>query len=198
MAGVSSFGFSGTNAHVVLEEGPPARPNAGAEVRSFYCVPLSARSDAALSTIAAQYAQVIASRPELTLANLVCTAGAGRSHFPHRLAVVADSMETAANAMRAFADGKPHPALQAGIVVPGQAREVVFLFAGECSQSFGMGGRLLYDMSSVYRAAIDQCDHLLGPDAAGRTLNSVLWSSSGEIASLDDPAWRQPALFAVQ
>jgi len=108
--------------------GRAERRNRGAIV--LLCAAFGAQRCRAFD-IAAQYAQVIASRPELTLANLVCTAGAGRSHFPHRLAVVADSKETAANAMQAFADRKPHPALQAGIVVPGQAREVVFLFAGD-------------------------------------------------------------------
>jgi amino acid adenylation domain-containing protein len=197
LAGVSSFGFSGTNAHVVLQEGPELARTTGAEPRSFHCVPLSARTDAALAELATSYAQAISSHPDLVLADIAYTAGAGRSHFARRLAVVAESTTVAADAFTALGAGKPHPALHTGIAVPDQPDEVVFLFAGQDAAFPGMG-RLLYDTSRVYRDTIDQCDRLLGSDAAGRTLKSVLWPAPDEHPLPDDPSWAPPALFAVQ
>ncbi len=192
-AGVSSFGFSGTNAHVVLQDAPPIGP-ACAEPRTFHCLPLSARSETALAELARQYGRAIA-RPEMSLSDISHTAGAGRSHFPHRLAVVAESKETAINALTAFAEGKSHPALHRGTAVPGQALDVAFLFASQSSAYPGMG-RLLYETSSVYRDAIDQCASHLGPDGDGRTLKTVLLSSSND--RMEDRAWAKPALFAVE
>ena len=192
-AGVSSFGFSGTNAHVVLQDAPPIGP-ACAELRTFHCLPLSARSETALAELARQYARAI-TRPEMSLQDISHTAGAGRSHFPHRLAVVAESKESAINALTAFAEGKLHRALHRGTAVPGQALDIAFLFASPSSANPGMG-RLLYEMSSVYRDAIDQCDSHLGSDGYGRTLKSVLLSSSNDC--VEDRAWVKLALFAVE
>ncbi len=191
LAGVSSFGFSGTNGHLVIEEAPPPEPDKDGAARSHHCLPLSARSGAALVEIAALYVDALASHRDLSLADVAGTAGAGRSHFSHRLAVVADTAEAAAEALRAFIDGKPRSALRHGIAAPIPSLDLVFLFAGPDAEIPG-SVRHLYDTSDVYREAIDLCDQLLGPDALGRTLRSALWSS------VPDSTWQLPALFATQ
>jgi acyl transferase domain-containing protein/SAM-dependent methyltransferase/NAD(P)-dependent dehydrogenase (short-subunit alcohol dehydrogenase family) len=198
MAGVSSFGFSGTNAHAVIQEAPRTdRKVARAEPRSFHCLPLSARSETALAKLATRYRQTMSNRSDLALGDVTHTAGAGRSHFPRRLAVVADTTATAVDALRAFAGGGSHPALHIGAAAPGQPQEVVFLFAGQDSAYPGMG-RQLYDSSGVYREAVDRCDRLIGTDALGRTLKSVLWPSSGDNTLLDEPVWVRLSLFVAQ
>ena len=191
LAGVSSFGFSGTNGHVVIEEAPPPASDTGGAARSHHCLPLSARSDAALMEIAALYAEALSSQPALNLADVARTVGAGRSHFSHRLAVVADTSSAAADALRAFIDGKPRSALRQGIAAPAELPDIVFLFAGAEAEAPG-DARHLYDTSNIYREAIDLCDQLVGPDAFGRTLTSELWSPS------PDSAWKIPRLFATQ
>jgi acyl transferase domain-containing protein/acyl carrier protein len=113
LAGVSSFGFSGTNAHVVLAEAPEQdRAPTGEETADqLTCLPLSARSAAALRALALDYAALLetgAALPEI--ARAACL---GRSHHPWRLAVVADRAGQAAQALRAFASGEHHPALRA-------------------------------------------------------------------------------------
>jgi amino acid adenylation domain-containing protein len=198
MAGVSSFGFSGTNAHVVIQEAPREDHHiAGAEPRSLHCLPLSARSATALAKLAASYAQTMADRPDLALGDVAHTAGVGRSHFPQRLAVVADTAEAAVDALRAFASGGSHPALHNGTAAPGQPAEVVFRFAGPDQAYPGMG-RQLYDTSGVYRDAVDRCDRLIGPDASGRTLTSMLWPSRNDETAGCDPFWAPLMLFATQ
>jgi acyl transferase domain-containing protein/SAM-dependent methyltransferase/NAD(P)-dependent dehydrogenase (short-subunit alcohol dehydrogenase family) len=198
IAGVSSFGFSGTNAHAVIEEAPRADDKTSdAEPRSFHCLPLSARSETALAKLAARYGKTMSDRPDLGLSDVAHTAGVGRSHFPRRLAVVADTADTAIDALRAFASGGSHPALHTGTAAPGQPQEVVFLFAGQDSAYPDMGSQL-YDTSGVYRDAVDRCDRLIGPDVAGRTLRSVLWPSANDKTLADEPVWTGLMLFAVQ
>ncbi len=122
-AGVSSFGFSGTNAHVVLEEPPPAAQRSGTP-RSVHVLPLSARTDSALSELERRYA-TLAGSGEPNLADLCYTAGTGRSHFSVRAAYVAGSAEELQQKLR---DGAP-PAT-GRTPAPGDAK-VAFLFSGQ-------------------------------------------------------------------
>jgi acyl transferase domain-containing protein/NADP-dependent 3-hydroxy acid dehydrogenase YdfG/acyl carrier protein len=228
LAGVSSFGFSGTNAHVVLEEAPaapavgvhpvPPVPASGVQPaplapapesalalklepaslgRALYCLPVSGRSRVALAALAGSYADTLAKIPASALGQIARTAGAGRSHFSERAAVVATTSLEAVSALRALHAGETHPVLHRGTALPGQPPEVVFLFTGQGSQYPGMS-RQLYDGSAVFRDVIDRCDALLGADGHGRTLKSVLWSDGGDQAPIHETAWTQPALFAVE
>ena len=185
IAGVSSFGFSGTNAHVLIEEAPLASAVAQAETRPLHCLPLSARSETALRDLAQRYADALAPGRGLTLADAAHTAGVGRSHFAERLAVVADNEATARAALTAFVQGQEHPALHRGTADPGQVPEVVFLYTGQGAQYPGMS-QALYERSPVFREIIDRCDALLGADDQGRTLKTVLQAGPAENAPLHE------------
>ena len=98
IAGISSFGFAGTNAHVILEEAPeaggqPAAAPVGRPARRprFSILPLSARTPAALVQVADQYRSWLSAHPEATLADVCFTAGVGRAHLEHRAALVVNS-----------------------------------------------------------------------------------------------------------
>jgi acyl transferase domain-containing protein len=197
LAGVSSFGFSGTNAHVVIEEAPVAQPAVVLATRPLHCLPLSARSSEALEQLAGAYAEAFATAEDASFVDLVNTAGVGRSHLRERAAIVAGTTAEAITALHALHLDKPNPAVHRGTAVPGQAPEVVFLFAGQGSQYPGMSERL-YAGSPIFREVIDQCNALLGPDAQGRTLKSILWASCGDQAPIHETMWTQPALFAVE
>jgi acyl transferase domain-containing protein/acyl carrier protein len=197
LAGVSSFGFSGTNAHVVIEEAPVAQPAVALAHRPLHCLPLSARSGEALAQLAGSYAEAFSTAEEGAFFDLVNTAGVGRSHLSERAAIVAGSAAQASAALQALHLGKPHPAVHRGTALPGQAPEVVFLFTGQGSQYPGMSEQL-YAGSPIYREVLDRCDQLLGPDAQGRTLKSVLWELGGDQAPIHETAWTQPALFALE
>lgn len=108
LAGVSAFGFSGTNAHVIVEEPPARAPRASEDgTRRMRLLPLSAKSEDALRAVAARYAARLAGAAAPDFAAIAFTAGAGRAHFPHRLAIVADSADDARGALEAFAAGRP-------------------------------------------------------------------------------------------
>lgn len=194
-AGVSSFGFSGTNAHVLLEEAPPAEAIVPSNVdRPLHCLPLSARSEAGLVELAGRMARRLADGRD-ALADVAHSAGVGRSHFAARAAVLASQSSVAHDALLALARGESHPALLRGVAEPGKPPEVVFMYTGQGSQYPAMS-RQLYDSSPVYSEIIDRCDELLGADAQGRTLRSVLHAEDS--GAIHETAWTQPALFAVE
>ncbi|MBI5785598.1 MAG: SDR family NAD(P)-dependent oxidoreductase [Rhodocyclales bacterium] len=197
LAGVSSFGFSGTNAHVVLEEAPPVAADGGAPgaLRPLHCMPLSARSEEALEQVAARTRDTLVGAT--AFADAAYSAGVGRSHFHVRAAVVAADTGEARAALQALSCGESHAALFRGATEPGQVPEVVFLFTGQGSQYPGMSQKL-YDSAPVFREVIDRCDELLGADAQGRTLKMVLQAGPAEGAPIHETAWTQPALFAVE
>jgi acyl transferase domain-containing protein/NADPH:quinone reductase-like Zn-dependent oxidoreductase/thioesterase domain-containing protein len=138
-AGVSAFGFGGTNAHVVVEEAP-AGADAAAESDHPRILPLSAKSPAALRELVAAYANAGGS-----LRDICASAQHGRAHLPYRAAVVASSIEELREklAAQSIDDGPP----------PARPR-VAFVFSGQGTQYAGMGRRL-YDAHPTFRRAID-------------------------------------------
>jgi acyl transferase domain-containing protein len=191
-AGVSSFGFSGTNAHVVLQEPPPGRATSSAHDRHLLC--LSAKSDAALKILASRFADHLTEHPEQPLNSVCYTAGAGRSHFAQRLAVTARTHEEARAALASFASGAEPPCLYAH-VTHSELTKVAFLFTGQGSQRAGMG-RELFDSEPAFRDALFRCDEILRPHL-DRPLLSVIYPSGGS-SVIDQTVYAQPALFAVE
>jgi acyl transferase domain-containing protein len=183
IAGISSFGFSGTNAHLILEE-PPRQEKAIAELeRPLHIATFSARTADALETVEGRIRDYL-QRDPAPLPDIAHTCNTGRTHFRERLAVIAR-------------DGRDlREKLAAGKVVTGVGRQVAgklaFLFTGQGSQWPGMC-RELYDTQPVFRDSLDEC-------AAGlrleRPLLDVIYGSSGTL--LEQTAYTQPALFAIE
>ena len=151
LAGVSSFGFSGTNAHVILEEVPaPAPVAAPAADRPQHVLALSARDAGGLSALAAAFAQRLQDASE-PLADICFTANTGRAHFAHRLSVRADGSEPMRAALRAAANDEPAMGLVRGTV--GERPRIAFLFTGGGAQSVGHGSRLVRAFEVLPRRA---------------------------------------------
>lgn len=196
-AGVSSFGFSGTNAHVVIESAPgdaPREPDRAGD-RRLHLLPLSARSDAALGELIVRMARHLYGHPDAALADVAATASTGRFHFPHRLAVVAESTAEAAAILDRYAAGDRTSAAFAGRV-PAARGGVAFLFTGQGAQYAGMG-RGLYDDEPVFRAALDRCDEILRPHL-DRSILDLMFDRDGAGVLLDQTVYAQPALFAFE
>jgi acyl transferase domain-containing protein len=198
LAGVSSFGWSGTNAHVILEEAPPAaeaRPEAPVRAQ---LLPISARSEAALRALAGRYRDLLRSGELRSVASLedVCfTAATRRTHHDHRAAFIGATFDQLADALAAFVDGAPQRGTSIGQQLPGRAPAAVFVFCGQGPQWWGMGRELLAE-EPVFRDALLQCDEQIR-QLAGWSLVDELKADEGA-SRLNETEFAQPALFALQ
>jgi non-ribosomal peptide synthase protein (TIGR01720 family) len=177
-AGVSAFGIGGTNAHVVLEEAPPAA--ATTRSRPWHILPLSAQSPAALDTSEAALAAVLTARPDIEIADVAASLALGRTALRRR------SIRFAQNGTATHMAERDH--------VPSGERLVAFLFAGQGAQRSGMG-KEAYAAEPDFRAAFDRCATILAPHI-GADLRRLLFET-GDLR-INDTAFAQPALFAVE
>jgi acyl transferase domain-containing protein len=191
-AGVSSFGFSGTNAHVVLEEAPPVP--AANEVAGAFVVPLAARNDAALRALAQRHADFLAVDPTIALPDIATTMALGRAQLPRRCALVAETSAELERELRALATGGSN-ATQ-GTLRAGERPRIAFLFTGQGAQYAGMG-RGLYDSEPVFRSVIDRATAVLAP-LLERPLLDVLFLANGAVSPINETAFTQPAMFALE
>ncbi|MBW4667893.1 MAG: SDR family NAD(P)-dependent oxidoreductase [Cyanomargarita calcarea GSE-NOS-MK-12-04C] len=195
LAGVSSFGFGGTNCHVVLQESPAGIQKKEPLERPLHLLTLSAKSEQALGELAQSYTKFLASHPEESLANICFTANVGRCHFDYRLAVTATSslklQITLSNNL-----SKETPGLLNGQAEIGKCRKIVFLFTGQGSQYVGMG-RQLYETQPTFQRNLDRCNEILQPYLE-KSLLSVLYPDPNESYLLNQTAYTQPALFAIE
>jgi acyl transferase domain-containing protein len=192
-AGVSSFGFSGVNAHVVLGDAPapPAGQDAaGVTVaeRPLHVLALSGRSERSLAQLAQRYIECLSGNPGLPLEDVCHSANTGRLHAGCRLAIVAASGEDARAQLGAFLQ---HQRTAQAPDAPGEPR-IAFLFSGQGSQRWGMA-RELYETQPTFRRRLRQCSNILSD--LQHQLLEVLYGS--DHALLDRTEYAQPALFAV-
>jgi acyl transferase domain-containing protein/acyl-CoA synthetase (AMP-forming)/AMP-acid ligase II/acyl carrier protein len=202
LAGVSSFGFGGTNAHVVLEEASTTVSVEAERERPKHILTFSAKSDKALQELAQRYVETLdATSP---LADVCYTANTGRSsggaasltHFDYRLAVVAESTVQLREQLDAFVVKKETGGLISRQLRSQKPPRLAFLFTGQGSQYVGMG-RELYLTQPTFRASLDRCDEILRPYLDKPLLN-VLYPEPGETSPIDATAYTQPTLFALE
>ena len=210
LAAVSAFGFSGTNAHVIVEgvswgtfstcqsatgtlKTCPTKP-------PLHLFTLTAASDEALKSLAEKYCGHISAHPELRLEDLCFSAATTRDHFKRRIAVVAVSCDELRTKLQAFHTGSDPTEVIGGICSknePADHSNLGFLFTGQGSQYVGMG-RELYATQPIFRVAIDRCEDFLR-DRLDRPLTDVLFSEQSDAdRRLDQTIYTQPALFALQ
>jgi len=195
IAGISSFGLSGTNAHVVVEEAPKAQPKKLESERSFLLT-LSAKDKDALKQLSGQYETYLKAHPSMPLANVCFTTNTGRSHFNHRLALVANSSSQMIEQLAAFSDADEIIGASYGNLQTVSQPKIAFLFTGQGSQYVGMG-RQLYESQPVFRNTLDKCDEILRPYLE-QSLLSVLFSNTSTTPLLDETMYTQPALFSLE
>ncbi|MCK6589452.1 MAG: acyltransferase domain-containing protein, partial [Polyangiaceae bacterium] len=195
LAGVSSFGFSGTNAHVILEAASPRRNEAASGARPLSVLALSARKREALAAQAARMAAHIEAHPEQAIEDVCHSANAGRALLDHRAAIVAGSREDLLADLGALARGDAGSSRTFGPAeAPSRAGKIAFLFTGQGAQYAGMG-RALYAAEPVFREAIDRSAAVLDK-VLSKPILSVIFGD--DQALLDETAYTQPGLFAIE
>ena len=199
IAGVSAFGMSGTNAHVVIEAPDPIasqRPDSSdgrsqtAATKSPQLIVMSGKSVSVVQALAEEYARTLAADPSLKLCDVAFTSGTGRSHFEHRAAVVARDDEAI---KRLKAVSRETVSDDAFIGSGRRAPKIAWQFTGQGSQYAGMA-KTLYRCQPVFQEAIDRCEELL-QELRQESLSEVLFEDKTKIHNTH---WTQPAIFAVQ
>uniref|UniRef100_UPI0004C9ED42 type I polyketide synthase n=1 Tax=Streptomyces griseus TaxID=1911 RepID=UPI0004C9ED42 len=201
-AAVSSFGISGTNAHVILEQPPAEQPDTTPHTPhtpgTAGVLPwiLTAKDDTALRRQADRLHRHLTDHPHLTPADIGYSLATTRAVLDHRAAVLGTDRTTLLDGLAALARGTTTPTtLRAA---PGRRGKTAFLFTGQGSQRLGMG-RELYETSPVFRRALDDvCKHL--DTELFRPVKDVLFApaESADSALIDQTAFTQSALFAVE
>lgn len=210
-SGVSSFGYSGSNVHLIVEEAPVAggvgsadahRPAAAAgrgEQTPAQLLTLSAVEPEALADLCRGYAELLRRPGSASLADICHTAHIGRTHLAQRLAVVGAGAEDMATALEQHLTGD-----ETSSVVTGPAADtlpsgpIAFLFTGQGAQHAGMG-KQLYESNAVFREALDECATILRNELDVPLLDVVFaLRQNGAPLLLHQTAYTQPVLFSLE
>lgn len=228
VAGVSAFGISGTNAHLILQavsaqdhklsgEDSLDAPDTNTLLaeRPWHLLNLSAKSKEALHALVGHYTAYLANSPDVNIADLCYSATTGRNHFDDRLSLVADSHSMLQTMLAAYQANETLPGIFQGSRSDRQSKpQIAFLFSGQGSQYIGMG-RELYATHPDFRATLDKCDELLLP-YLDRSILSVIFGAEWKVngaeetqiseeshasshrLTLADTIYTQPALFSLE
>lgn len=197
MAGISSFGFTGTNAHLIVEEAPcPAGEQSPEQKRSMYLLTLSAATADALKQLAGRYACCLAQRASWHTGNVCHSANTGRSIFDHRLAVTAASTMDLARKLKAISEGQiPADVCKNDPFKTGQTGKpkIAFLYSGEGSQFPGMG-KELYETHPLFREVLNRCDTVVRQETGWSPLDALYGGSSPD----RETEYVQPLIYSIQ
>lgn len=190
IAGISSFGFSGTNVHLLLEEAP-ARQETTGTAPSHHLLTLSAKTAGALEQTVSRYIDFLERHPELAAADLCFSANTTRSHFERRFAATVSSRGEALEKLKAYAEKQAGvPGVFHGNAAGKRRGGVVLVFPGEG----GEAGRELYETQPVFRRSFDLCAEIAQP-LLNRSLKDAL---DGLAAEEKSSAYGMAARFAFQ
>ncbi len=194
-AGISAFGMSGTNVHLIIGQAPDPTELPKTQSSVFgreQLLTLSAKAPGVLPDLAKRYAEIIESEGSgLKLSRLCFTAATGRSHFSHRVAFQASNPQDLLTSLNEFIAGNTNEYTATG-VKGRRAPKLAFLFTGQGAQHIGMG-KVLYEVHPLFRMTMQRCSKLLEPYLEKPLLN-VMWE--GEV--LHQTVYTQPALFVIE
>lgn len=216
LAGVSAFGFGGTNAHLILEEAPVQLLEKNPSIdgqnllesqdknlgdRPLHLLTLSAKTDKALRKLVTNYQSYLENSPaESDIASICFSANTGRSHFDRRLAILAADKQELIDRLVKVSDEEDDPGIWAGkLYSSSKPPKIAYLFTGQGSQYVNMG-RQLYETQPVFRQTIEQCDRILQPYLE-KSLLDIIYPDDPQLLDnsiINQTAYTQPALFAIE
>lgn len=199
LAGVSSFGIAGTNAHIVVSEAPPSllEDHGSEETPYVHLLTLSARSGDALKDMARRYQQFMSEEcsTDLTIRDICYTASTRRTHHDYRVALVCHSLEEASCKLADFLHEKGSVEVCVGRRIASRSNRSVWIFPGQGGQWLGMGRDLLA-REPIFRETIEQCDQVMRRYVDWSLLEQL--EADEEQSLLERIDVVQPMLFAVQ
>jgi len=193
-AGVNSFGYGGTNAHVLLESAPPETPGSTRETKAdLQIVPFSARSEKALRDLAGKFAFQLGQGFAGSLGDVAATTAFRRSHLEFRGTALASSLEELREQWIAASTGEPREGLCTGR--NSDPAGLVFVYTGMGPQWWAMGQELMRE-EPIVRQTVEEIDALFAP-LAGWSLKDAMMAQEGA-SRMDRTEVAQPANFALQ
>jgi acyl transferase domain-containing protein/acyl-CoA synthetase (AMP-forming)/AMP-acid ligase II/acyl carrier protein len=197
LAGVSAFGFGGTNAHLVVQEAPPAvAPQRGRSGTRAHLLTVSAPTEPALRELAARHAaRLDAPGAEVTVEDYCAAAAVRRTHHAERLTCVGRSAAELSAGLAAFVRGEEHPGVARGGPGAGRRSRVTFVFSGQGPRWWPLSAELL-DQEPVFRETLQRCDDSLRQHVEWSLIEQL--TMAPERSRLADPGVVQPATCAVQ
>ena len=189
LAGISSYGFVGTNAHLVVEEPPLAEEDRSLLPRPFHTLLLSARTPEALKGLIARYIAFLKNADEGHLADICHTAATGRAHFEFRAAVHGRTIGDFVDRLCELLEKDSFSRI-------GKDRRVVFLYTGQGSQYYGMG-RQLYQTQPVFKRALDRCERVYR-EIEDESLLEMLYGENENPERVNHTRYAQPLIFSIE
>ncbi|WP_354384453.1 type I polyketide synthase [Streptomyces sp. PvR034] len=204
LAGVSSFGMGGTNAHVILEQAPEIdiEPSVTPAIAAPTVVPwpISGRGVDGLRGQAARLLSRFEADPDLSPVDVGWSLASGRAEFENRAVVTGASSEDLTDALSGLARGESVPGVVVGPGAVAGGSRVAVLFSGQGSQRVGMG-RELYERFPVFAGAFDEVCGVLDRELSGHVrggVREVVFGEGGAEGALDETVFTQAGLFAVE
>ncbi|MEM6401843.1 MAG: type I polyketide synthase, partial [Cyanobacteria bacterium P01_D01_bin.116] len=215
LAGISSFGMSGTNVHIILEEAPCKDKGHSRSVsvghkskvkgedfnqRSHHILTLSAKSEPALKELVQKYEEFLRNDSNASIEDICFTANTGRSHFEHRLAIVASDKQELIDKLASISvQEEINGVFKGQICTNYKLPKIAFLFTGQGSQYIDMG-RQLYETQPVFRQVLEQCDKIL-KTYLNKSILDIVYPEKNQALDnsiINQTAYTQVALFALE
>lgn len=194
LAGVNSFGFGGTNAHVVVRAGRKASPLASEYSNGCDVFTFSANSGGALQALAREYRNRVGQQSDRDTEEMASAIAHRRERLPHRLVVSSTRTPDVTDALDAFLVGREDPRLTVGTAV-GRAMPVAFVYSGAGGKGVGMG-HAAYRNNAAFRDRFDEVDGCF-KQIGGWSVKDLLFSDDVDERLLL-ASFAQPLIFAVQ
>lgn len=188
-AGISSFGITGTDSHVIIQEAPAYNPPKllmDIQERPLHLLTFSGKSETALSDVLNSFSSFLENNQEINIADAAYTLNAGRAHFVHRVGVQASNIPDLMKKLKSVGKAQLMPEIQ---------QKLCFLFTGQGSQNLGMG-KTLYETNAVFKMHFDQCDALL-QDRFQISIKPVIWGEV-ENEALHKTLYSQTSIFCTE
>lgn len=179
VAGVSAFGFSGTNVHLIVEEAPEVQTDAVVRDRPLHLLALSGRTAAGLDRAAADLAGYLAAATA-SLPDVCYSVNTGRAAQPFRAVMLASSTETLLAQLTSLSRGSPAPATYASVVAEGEKPAVLFAFRAGASPDLALA-RQLFETLPAFRQAIEECESTLRPARAASIVQALTAGTSNPL-----------------